>query len=94
MSLHPQPMPPQPEDTARVARIAFPRGNLSLMMRDELGTRFTDDDVAALFPTRGQPAEAPGRLALVTIMQYIEDVSDRQAAETVRGRIDGKYALS
>jgi transposase len=64
------------------------------MMRDELGTRFTDDDVAALFPTRGQPAEAPGRLALVTIMQYIEDVSDRQAAETVRGRIDGKYALS
>jgi transposase len=94
MSLHPQPIPPVPEETARVARIAFPRGNLYLMMRDELGTLFTDDDFAALFPTRGQPAEAPWRLALVTIMQYVEDVSDRQAAEAVRGRIDWKYALS
>jgi transposase len=94
MSLHPQPIPPIPEETARVARIAFPRGNLYLMMRDALGTLFTDDDFAALFPTRGQPAEAPWRLALVTIMQYVEDVSDRQAAEAVRGRIDWKYALS
>jgi transposase len=94
MSLHPQPIPPVPEETARVARIAFPRGNLYLMMRDELGTLFTDADFAALFPTRGQPAEAPWRLALVTILQYVEDVSDRQAAEAVRGRIDWKYALS
>ena len=68
MSLHPQPILPVPEETARVARIAFPRGNLYLMMRDELGTLFTDDDFAALFPTCGQPAEAPWRLALVTIM--------------------------
>jgi transposase len=94
MSLHPQPIPPVPEETARVARTAFPHGNLYLMMRDALGTLFTDDDFAALFPTRGQPAEAPWRLALVTIMQYVEDVSDRQAAEAVRGRIDWKYALS
>jgi transposase len=94
MSLHPQPIPPIPEETARVARTAFPRGNLYLMMRDELGTLFTDDDFAALFPTRGQPAEAPWRLALVTIMPYVEEVSDRQAAEAVRGRIDWKYALS
>ena len=94
MSLHPQPIPPVPEETARVARTAFPHGNLYLMMRDELGTLFTDDDFAAVFPTRGQPAEAPWRLALVTIMQYVEDVSDRQAAEALRGRIDGKYALS
>jgi len=55
---------------------------------------FTEDDVTALFPTRGQPTEAPWRLALVTIMPYVEDVSDRQAAEAVRGRIDWKYALS
>jgi transposase len=64
------------------------------MMRDELGTLFTDDDFAALFPTRGQPAEAPWRLALVTIMPYVEEVSDRQAAEAVRGRSDWQYALS
>jgi transposase len=94
MSLHPQPIPPVPKETARVARIAFPRENLYVMMRDERGTLFTDDDFAALFPTRGQPAEAPWRLALVTSRPYVEDVSDRQAAEAVRGRIDWKYALS
>jgi transposase len=94
MSLHPQPIPPIPEETACVARTAFPHGNLYLRMRDELGTLFTDDDFAALYPTRGQPAEAPWRLALVTIMPYVEDISDRQAAEAVRGRIDWKYALS
>jgi hypothetical protein len=83
MSLYRQPIPPVPEETARVARIAFPRGNLYVMMRDELGTRFTDDDFTA-----------PWRRALITIMQDIEDVSDRQAAEAVRGRIDWQYALS
>jgi transposase len=94
MSRHPQPIPPVPEETARVARTAFPHGNLSLMRRDELGTRFTKDDFAALFPTRGQPAEAPWRLALVTIMPDVEEVSDRRAAEAMRGRIDWQYALS
>ncbi|HEX5085042.1 MAG TPA: IS5/IS1182 family transposase, partial [Blastocatellia bacterium] len=72
MSLHPQPIPPVPEQTDRVARAAFPHGNLYLKMRDELGAIFTDEDFAALFPRRGQPAEAPWRLALVTIMQYVE----------------------
>jgi transposase len=94
VSRHPQPIPPVPEEAARVARTAFPHGNLSLMMRDELGTLFTNDDFAALFPRRGQPAEAPWRLALVTIMPDVEEVSDRQAAEAMRGRIDWKYALS
>jgi transposase len=94
MSLPLQPLPPVLEETARVARIALPHGNLDLMMRDELGTLFTDDAFAALFQTRGQPAEAPGRLARVTMMQYVEDVSDRQAAEAVCGRSDWKSALS
>ena len=94
MSLRPQPVPPVPEETVRVARAAFPRGNLSRTMRDECGGIFADDDFATLFPTRGQPAEAPWRLALITIMQYIEALSDRQAAEAVRSRIDWKYALS
>jgi transposase len=94
MSLPPQPIPPVPEATARVARTAFPHGNLDLMRRDELGTLVTADTFAALFPTRGQPAEAPWRLALVTIMPYVEEVSDRQASEAVRGRIDWQSALS
>ncbi len=37
---------------------------------------------------------APWRLALVTIMQFAEGLSDRQAADAVRARIDCKYALS
>ena len=63
-------------------------------MRDAFGAMFTDDDFAALFPRRGQPAEAPWRLALVLVMQYVEDLSDRQAADAVRSRIDWKYASS
>jgi transposase len=94
LSLHPQPIPPVPEETARVAWTAFPHGHLYLRRREELGTLFTDDDCATLFPARGQPAEAPWRLALVTVRPYVEEVSDRQAAEAVRGRIDWKYALS
>ena len=88
MSLHPPPIPPISEETVRVARTAFPHGHVYLMMRDELGTLFTDDDCAARFPPRGRPAEAPWRLALVTSRQDVEDLSDRQAAEAVRGRID------
>ena len=67
MSLRPQPIPPVPEKTARIARAAFPHSNLYLKMRDDLGAIFTDEDFAALFPKRGQPAEAPWRLALATI---------------------------
>ena len=63
-------------------------------MRDELGSIYEDKSFADLFPNNGQPAEAPWRLALVTIIQFAEGLSDRQAADAVRGRIDVKYALS
>jgi transposase len=62
-------------------------------MREAFGAIFADHEFAALFPTRGQPAEAPWRLAMVTIMPYVEDLSDRRAADAVRSRIDWKYAL-
>jgi transposase len=65
-----------------------------MRMRDEVGTIFEDEDFARLFPGRGKPAFSPWRLALATIMQFAEDLSDRQAADAVRGRIDWKYALS
>jgi len=93
MSLHPQSIGPVPEGTVRVARAAFPRGNPYLRLRDELGTLFSDEDFAFLFPTRGQPAEAPWRLLLVSLLQYAENLSDHQAAEAVRSRIDWKYLL-
>ena len=93
MSMHPQRIGPVPEDTARVARAAFPKGNLYMHMRDVLGTIYADEDFAELFEVRGRPAIAPWRLALVTLMQFSEGLSDRQAAEAVRARIDWKYAL-
>jgi transposase len=93
MSMHPQPIGLVPEDTARVARAAFPKGNLYMQMRDVLGTIYDDEDFSELFEVRGRPAITPWRLALVTVMQFSEGLSDRQAAEAVRARIDWKYAL-
>jgi transposase len=62
-------------------------------MRDVLGSMHTDEDFQDLFPKEGQPAEAPWRLAVVTVLQFLEHLSDRQAADAVRGRIDWKYLL-
>src|SRR5260370_42571127 len=94
MSLNPLRVPPIPDETARVARSAFPGGALCLQLRDALGMLYTDADFADLFPSRGQPAEAPWRLALVTVLQFVEGLPDRQAADAVRSRLDWKYALS
>src|SRR5882724_6327165 len=94
MSLQVQPIPAIPEITAAIAHRAFRKGNVYMQMRDVLGTFFHDDQFAELYPTDGQPAYAPWRLALVSVMQFAENLSDRQAADAVRSRIDWKYALS
>jgi transposase len=94
MSLRLHPVAPVPPETARVAQAAFARGhNTYLALRDELGALFADDDFAPLYPRRGQPAAAPWRRALVTVFPFIENLSDRQAADAVRARLDWKYAL-
>lgn len=93
MSLLPQIVYEIPEETARVARAAFPKSNPYLRLADHLGVIYQDGDFAALFPFTGQPALAPVRLALTTILQFAEGLSDRQAADAVRGRIDWKYLL-
>jgi transposase len=93
MSLKPTAIDPVPATTAQVARAAFPRGNVYLILRDALGTIFTDADFGDLYPDRGQPGLPPWRLALVTVLQFRENLSDRQAAEAVRARIDWKYLL-
>jgi transposase len=94
MSLQHQDPPDVPEETKRIAQAAFPRGNIYMRLRDELGLLYADADFAALFPAIGQPAEAPWRLALVVVMQFLENLTDRQAADAVRARIDWKYTLS
>ena len=94
MSLQPQTSYAVPKNTAEVACAAFPKGNRYMQMRTELGTLFQDEDFARLYPECGQPAAAPWRLALITIMQFAENLTDRQAADAVRARLDWKYALS
>ena len=64
-----------------------------MLLRDKIGCLFTDYDFVDLFPSKGQPALAPWRLALVTILQFGENLSDREAADAVRARIDWKYLL-
>src|SRR5262250_3335106 len=93
MSLHPHLIAPVPEETARVARAAFPKGHPYLTFREALGPLFQDEDFASLYAHTGQPGFTPWRLALVTIMQFRENLADRQAAEAVRARIDWKYLL-
>lgn len=83
-----------PAETVRVARAALAPDNCYLKLRERFGAMFCDESFASLFPTRGQPAVAPWRLALVTILQFAEGLSDREAADAVRARIDWKYLLA
>ncbi len=94
MVLHPQSIKPIPSLTKEIAHQAFPKGNLYMILRDELGTFYNDEDFAELYSTEGQPALHPWRLALVCVMQYMSGLSDRGAAEAVAARIDWKYALA
>jgi transposase len=94
MSLQPQSIPDVPLQTARVAKVAFRRGNRYMIMRDKLGEFYQDLDFAQLFAVRGRPGETPWRLALILVFQFAEGLSDEQAADAVRSRIDWKYALS
>jgi transposase len=78
MSLHPVVTPAIPEATAQVARTAFPKGCLAMRVRDELDVLFQDADFAAAFPTRGGPGLSPGMLAMVSVMQFAEQLTNRQ----------------
>ena len=94
MSLHAPLVYAIPEQTAQIARAAFPKGNPYMRMRDALGPIYTNPEFVPLFSKTGQPAEAPAHLALITIMQFAEGLADEQAADAVRGRIDWKDALA
>jgi transposase len=94
MSMQPRPWPEVPEETARVARSAFRKsGSLAIRIRDELGSWYEDGDFAAAYPVRGKPGISPAQLAMVTVLQFTENLTDRQAADEVRGRVDWKYCL-
>src|SRR5436309_1851561 len=94
MSMKPQGLEPIPEETRRLVQRLCPKGTMVTQLRDGLGPIYSDEHFAHLFPKRGRAAEAPWRLALVTVLQALEGLSDRQAAEYVRTRIDWRYALA
>ena len=93
MTLHAQTEFIIPEETIRVAHAAYPHGNPLMKMRDALGPIYQDQAFVSLFPHNGRGVEAPWCLALITVLQFMEELSDRQAADAVRGRIDWKYLL-
>jgi transposase len=93
MSMHPHPLPPVPDETARVARAACHRGNPYLLLRDNLGPIFHDRDFLSIYGNAGHPATSPALLALVTLLQFMEHLTDEQTADAVRTRVDWKYLL-
>src|SRR2546425_953309 len=93
MSMQPQPWPEVPAQTVRVARKAFRRATLAMRARDELGAWYEDAAFAGVYGVRGRPGISPAQLAMVTVLQFTENLTDRQAADAVRGRLDWKYCL-
>src|SRR6266487_4515207 len=93
MSMYPRELGTIPEETARVARASCPKGTLAMRLRDALGELYQDEQFAALYPVEGQPDSAPWRLAVVTVLQYAENLTERQGANAVCERIDWKYGL-
>ena len=93
MSLQLRPINDIPEKTYHVARAAFPKGNPYIVLRNQLGSIFINEDFTDLYSKHGQSAWSPWRLALITLLQFRENLSDRQTADAVRSRIDWKYLL-
>ena len=93
MSMQPKPWPDVPAGTARVARSAFRKGALAIRARDQLGSWCDDEAFAPAYGVRGKPGISPAQLAMVTALQFTENLTGRQAADAVRGRLDWKYCL-
>ena len=93
MCVQPRPWPEVPAGTARVARRAFRKGSLAIRARDELGAWCADEAFRGAYGVRGAPGISPAQLAMVTVLQFTENLTDRQAADAVRGRLDWKYCL-
>lgn len=94
MTIHPQEKWSIPEETKRVALAVFKKGNIYLKIAEQLGQLYEDKEWLDLYsPDCGQSGISPARLALITIFQFMEGLTDRQAADAVRARIDWKYVL-
>jgi len=93
MSLKVQPLPPIPQETQQVVHQILPVTNIFRIIGERLSNFVSDEDFADLYPTEGRPALSPALLAMVTVFQFLENLSDRQAVMMVVSRLDWKYAL-
>ncbi|MCA1673177.1 MAG: transposase, partial [Actinobacteria bacterium] len=93
MSMRPRPWPEVPVQTSRVVGKAFPKGTLPIRVRDQLGSWYDDEVFTVAYGVRGRAGISPARLAMVTVLQFTGNLTDRQAADAVRGRLDWKYCL-
>src|SRR5207237_3961194 len=93
VAMQPDPWPEVPDGTAKNAKRAFRKGSVAMRARDELGAWYQDEAFRVTDGTRGAPGISPAQLAMVTVLQFTENLTDRQAADAVRGRLDWKYCL-
>ncbi|HEV8652489.1 MAG TPA: transposase [Actinomycetes bacterium] len=95
MSVQPRPWPKPAEVIVAAvrAKYAWREAPLAVQVRDRFGELFPDVEFESAFAGRGRPGWSPGRLALVTVLQMAEGLTDRQAAEAVREKLSWQYAL-
>lgn len=94
LSLRPRSGEQIPALTAQVARASNPVGTTAMWVRDRLDGLWRDEDFASWYPRDGRPGLSLAQLATVCVLQFLLGLSDRQAAEAARCRIDFKYALA
>jgi hypothetical protein len=92
VSVHPRSGAGIPGLTARVARASNPKGTTAMWVRDRLDGLWSDEDFAAWYPRDGRAGISPAQPATVSVLQFLHNLSDRQAAEAAGCRIDFKYA--
>ncbi|MEU2599643.1 transposase [Streptomyces hirsutus] len=83
-----------PSLTAQIARASNPDGTTAMWVGDRLNGLWHDEDFADRYPRDGRPGLSPAQPATVCVLRFLLDLSDRQAAEAVRCRIDFTYALA
>ncbi len=93
MSVRPRPGAEVPELTARIARASNPEGTTAMWVRDRLEGLWSDEDFAHWYSRDGRPGLSPAQLATVSMLQFLLNLSDRQATEAVRRRIEFTCAL-
>jgi transposase-like protein DUF772 len=83
--------PSIPENTIRTARASYGKGNIYLRLGDQLNARISRlSSNLLLFQSDGY---AGTLLAAMTLVQYVEGLTDSELTESLPGRLDLRYAL-